>query len=136
MPNYLDLSVKASSDNGVKKKEEREKAVTDLLKHQRRLSRYLAKAMGCRNGHLWTGCPEGWSTRFADRARKKALEKRARRAARDKHLKGSVAGREQLKERQRLQRQRSRPLRKPLKRAAKTQPNRLAHKGRRNLEAP
>ena len=40
------------------------------------------------------------------------------------------------KERQRLQRQRSHPRRKTLKWAAKTQPNRLAHQDRRNLEAP
>ena len=134
--NYLELSAKASSDNGVKKKEGRNKAVTDLLKHQRRLARYLSKAMGYRNGHLWTGYPEGRSTCFADRVRKRALKKRARRAARDKHLKRSVAGRKQLKERQRLQHQRSHPRRKTLKRAAKTQPNRLAHQDRRNLEAP
>ena len=133
--NYLELSVKASSDNGVKKKEGRNKAVTDLLKHQRRLARYMAKAMGHRNGHLWTEYPKTRSNRFECLARKRALKKRARRAARDKQLRKSAEGRKQLRTRQRLKDQRSHPRRKALTRAAKTQLNRLAHQAKKDLGA-
>jgi hypothetical protein len=130
--NCLELSVKASSDDGVKKKEGRNKAVTDLLKHQRRLARCMAKAMGHRNGHLWTECPKTRSNRFECPARKRALKKRARRAARDKQLKKSAEGRKQLRTRQRLKDQRSHPRRKALTRAAKTQLNRLAHQAKKD----
>lgn len=58
----------------IRKKQLQPGRFTDhLLKHQRRLARYLSKAMGYRNGHLWTGYPEGRSTCFADRVRKRAL---------------------------------------------------------------
>jgi len=132
--NYLDLSVKASSDAGVKQKDGRKKAVTDLLQYQRRLARYLAKAMGHRNGHLWKEYPAGRSSQFEDRAKRRALKKRARRAARDKHLKSPVAGRKQLKERRRLELQRSGSRRRTLRRWAKKQSNRLSYQARQHLE--
>ena len=55
-------------------------------------------------------------------------------SARDKHLKSTVAGRKQLKERRRLELQRSWPRRRTLRRWAKKQSDRLSHQARQHLE--
>ena len=89
------------------------KAVADLLKHQRRLARFMGKAMGCRNGHLWTAHPESWSNRFTDNSKREEKE-RERKAKRAK----AAANRKK----KRLQK--AHPLRRKLMRAAKKGVNR------------
>ena len=79
--NFIELCM--LTDKKIKRSKRRVRAVTDLLKHQRRLSRYMGKAMGYRNGHLWTAYPEDRSGRFTVKS-KREEEKRERKAKRAK----------------------------------------------------
>ena len=79
--NFVDLCV-MGADKKIKKSKRTVRAVTDLLKHQRRLARFMGKAMGYRNGHLWTAYPEGRSDRFTAKSKReeKECERKAKRA--------------------------------------------------------
>ena len=113
--NFVDLCV-LGADKKVKKSKRTVRAVTDLLKHQRRLARFMGKAMGYRNGHLWTAYPEGRSNRFTAKAKREEKE-------RERKAKRAKAAADRKKKRL----QKAHPSRQKLRRAAAKKGARRRH---------